>query len=176
MLQQNISLENLAVIIIHMQDNFLGIHKHLIPNHIAIIRFCRKNNIPVVISETRSGRYPMRTTDLILQEINKIPEQNLFWNADCKMDTLSNPEVPLFLENKKRNTILLTGVRAGDCVWATGKTSIEKYKYHLVTSADLMSGYSTHENSPCKDATWFKENGTYLENYNQIIQMLIGEF
>lgn len=177
MIQQNISLENLAVLVIDMQDNFLThSSKYLIPNHVSMLRFCNKNNIPVINIEVIGGRHTTRTTEKLMLELKKLPPQNLFWISKDNLDAFSSKtNLDSILKSLDVKTLLLMGVNAGVCVLKTAQTAL-RYDYQIITSKDLIAGYSKWEKDEGKDDSWYRKNTLYFNNHKQIIGNLVGEF
>lgn len=153
--------ENLALIIIDMQDSFLKTKEklELIEKQIPVIKFCMMKNIPIAIFE-----YDGEDTNILIKEslLNYTYKKTFIKHTD---DAFYVRYFNIWLEINKINTILLMGVNACCCVYDTAK-SITKNGFNLITIGDLIAGYCPDCLEPTK--SWYAENGVYFESLKNI--------
>jgi nicotinamidase-related amidase len=157
------NIERLAVLIIDMQYVFVDTQekRDLIPNHIAVVKFCADKNIPVVMIELVGCGSTVRE---LKEEVNKLPKKNVFKLKKAYNSAFNATYLHEELQVKKIRTLVLMGVNAGYCIHATGISAIN-LGYEIITSSDLIAGY----NGSSADPQWYMRNGVYVDKYTDLI-------
>jgi len=151
----NVIPENLAVILIDMQDYFINHDekRNLIPNQLLVLNFCRIKNIPVAVFEYRNRG---ETTAMLKKEIVKFSPENICTFIKRSDDAFSVEDFDGWLKEKNIQTLLLMGINACACVYDTANTAI-KNGYKIMTSDTLITGYCNECKSE-KKHVWYMEN------------------
>lgn len=147
--------ENLAVILIDMQDYFIDSNekRNLIPNQLLVLNFCRIKNIPVAVFEYRNRG---ETTTMLKKEIVKFSPENICTFIKRSDDAFSVEDFDGWLKEKNIQTLLLMGINACFCVYDTANSAI-KNGYKIMTSDTLIAGYDNDYKS-IKTHDWYMEN------------------
>ncbi|MBP6855064.1 MAG: cysteine hydrolase [Candidatus Pacebacteria bacterium] len=169
---KEINLDNLLVLLIDMQEDFVANKyrkRKIIPNQVRILEFCNANLIPVVIFEFVG--YGKTVEDITAVAENK-SGNNVHFLEKKYDDAFYNPKLNSILESSRTKTILMMGVNAGFCVYETAKSAIEN-GYQVVTSRDLIAGYRTKwEKSPCPGVSWYQENTLFFDDHKRILKKI----
>ncbi len=150
-----------AIMIIDMQESFLNKKKEtIIPNHVKVINFYKKQNVPLIIIE--SAGYGDISYDL-RNAIATFPKKLVSTFTKYANDSFSNQRLNTYLEVNSIKNLLLMGINGGICVYETA-VSARSYNYNILTSRDLLHGYC-----PKSIYTWYKKNGTFQESYTELL-------
>ena len=157
--------KNIAVMLIDMQSVFTErIEKEelkiMIDNQLIILDLCAKHDIPLIVLEYNGHK----ETLVILQEkIKKIVTKQIIIKSEN--DGFNNTSLSLQLKEWQIKTILLMGVNASACVWATARSAIER-GYNIITSKQLIA------DSPdwCGEKKgWYVENGIFCPDTQDLL-------
>jgi nicotinamidase-related amidase len=169
-LLQSISYESLAVLIIDMQDSFIKNDpekRGLVANQIIMLRYLKDKNVPIIIFDFVGHG---ETTQSLVDEIKILPVNNIYRLKKSENNAFTNPKLSTLLKEKKITTLLLMGINAAYCVWATADAAIKK-GYTIITSKDLIAGYYGNDwELHCDGPEWYMENGVYVDEHNKILQ------
>lgn len=170
MLPERISRKNLAMLVVDMQEHYL---QHISPrkrrielvrNILLVIRYATRNNIPIFALQAK-GRG--RTIPILFEEINRNQDHNYL--TKIHPNGFLYTDLGVELEKRNRKDLLLTGVYALACLKSTAIGAIDN-RYGILTSRELMK--STRPENEDKVIPWFKENGIYRENHQDLLQLI----
>lgn len=170
-----IKLVDLAVVLIDMQDDFIGENeekKGLIPNQISLLNFCRTQSIPLILVEYSNHG---KTNKMLMSEIDKLPPAIVHKIMKSTDDAFERTNFKDLLMKLQKNTLLLTGVNACACVYDTAVTAV-KYGFSIVTSKTLIAGFCgmcSNNGRKEEDIKWYEENACFSQDHNHIIQNLM---
>ncbi|EKE20137.1 MAG: hypothetical protein ACD_8C00051G0006 [uncultured bacterium] len=163
-ISQSINSGNTIAILIDMQETFVdglrpGEKERIIPNQIAVLKYCNKLSIPVIVLELNIDLFG-KTIGVLISQAKKNPNFRLIekWYSDGFMATGLDRIIRQFgnIEN-----LLILGVNADYCVKFTARSGIKK-GYRIVTSNELISGQRLH--SPDNSIDWFRNNGMCFDS------------
>lgn len=167
-------MKKIATLLIDMQDYYIDTEekKQLIPNQISVINFSKENNIPVIVLEMAHRE---ETTQSLKKALNKFPKDFVYFLKKSNNDGFSNPKLDFILRSRNISILLLMGINAAYCVYATAKTAISK-GYTIITSGDLIAGYDGNDETHCEDAGWYINNSIYEHSYYLIMNKINGSW
>ncbi|MGV8168494.1 MAG: isochorismatase family cysteine hydrolase [Candidatus Nanoarchaeia archaeon] len=162
--------KKLALLIIDMQDHFFQYvdsaeMNREIPNYVALIKEAQKNKVPIFLVEFEG-----------YGETNKSIKYALSLD---KYDTISKHDASSFIGtdlDEKLNglgieEVILAGLRADACVYATGRSAITR-KYAVDISMDITAfcnlASGTYSNNVAM--TWYEQNTKLFPSHKEIIQ------
>jgi len=163
----SIAYEGLAILLIDMQDFYIDNDekRELIPRQISALRLC-ENNIPLVVLEYN---HRGETTNILKREIKNLPQKNVIWMKKYWNDGFKDTGLHERLQKRGIQTLLLMGINAGFCVYATAKSALS-YGYRIVTCGDLIAGYEGKSQTYCTGPEWYIENGVYAINHEVLLK------
>ncbi|TSC51937.1 MAG: hypothetical protein LiPW41_704 [Parcubacteria group bacterium LiPW_41] len=160
------NLNRLVVVVIDMQKHFLknvpkNDREKMINNQVAILRKCKKKNIPCII--VRFDKYAKTISQLtnVAYSLNRI-----FVVEKSRDNAFNNSLFVDILEILDCDSIFFFGVNASGCVWKTAATAKNKgYKIytHKETIANDEQGFLSSDHP---FVTWFTRMGVYFTNSN----------
>lgn len=166
------NLENLCVLLIDMQEDFVANNYRkikIIPNQVRILEFCNANLIPIVIFECVG--YGKTVEEITAVAENKLGNSVHFLEKKYD-DAFSNPTLDCILKSFQAKTILIMGINAGFCVYETTQSALLK-GYQVVTSRDLIAGYGSKIfKPPCPGASWYQENTFFFDDHKRILKKI----
>jgi hypothetical protein len=152
-----------VVLLVHLQYRFfhrlsdVG-QERLSHNLRQLLQECSRDDVPVIaLAIRKSGdiRYEFQ------RELQCVPRHRIVRHDG--RDGFAGGALGFELERLGAGSILLGGIYASDCVFATAKSG-HSYGYPLHTSeAFLADQRSDLIDSHCVD--WFRQNGTYHADY-----------
>jgi isochorismate hydrolase len=165
----DIALSNLAVLLIDMQKDFVTRPEKfdLIPNQVAVLRFCRERYLPVVwIEYDESGE----TMPELVVELNKIPPGKLYFVSKGSANAFIETDLGEMLRSINATDLIIMGVNACACVY---ETAVEAHRqgYQIITSENLVAGYCS-KCLPERRNEWYEKNGVYVKDHNHILSQL----
>lgn len=166
-----ISSGNLVVLLIDMQDHFIGgdeEKKGLIANQKSVLRFCQEKDVPVVVIEYEGEG---STTSSLLEELGKIASCNCHKVVKGKDDAFDGTRLDTLLSQLHAKVLLLMGINACKCVRDTALSAIRR-GYTVITSETLIAGYCPS----CRRkgiARWYTENVPCPKDYNHILERVV---
>jgi len=149
--------DGFVVILIDMQKLFIKQLKKseeslIIVNQILMIRWCVKNNIPIVVLEYKGVG---ETINILAKELKGV--RNLTKIIKPHNNGFSNTELDDMLINMGARNLFFMGINASVCVKSTAKGAIEK-GYSIMTSENVIS----EERDGDKSIPWYIKNGTVI--------------
>ena len=154
---------NLTVLLIDMQPRLLSLVREkekLIENQIEIIRWCAKEDIPLVVLEFEGAG---ETIDVLRKEIEKVPRVKTIQKKHDDGFTSQKLEKQLKIFDSK--TLLLMGINADYCVKETAIGAMKK-GFVIATSNALISGWRVHSSD--NSLPFYKENGIVFPDRHSI--------
>jgi len=162
-----INTNDVAVLLIDMQDYFLNEEKRkLIPNQIAVIKECKKNDVPIVVLEYSGCG---ETTSELQKELKGVSNcHKLIKSSDS---AFGSTRIDNLLRQLKAKTLLLMGINACACVLETGKDAVRN-GYEVVTSDMIIGGYCPSCGKSNPDS-WYEKNVKFLQNHLPVFQKAV---
>jgi nicotinamidase-related amidase len=163
-----ITLKNLAVLIIDMQEYFIDSNEkeELVPNQIAVLQFCQKNHVPVAVIEYM--HFGATIADL-QSELEKISKEKVRFFTKDQDDAFSSKKLHKWLKENNVDTLILMGVKACACVFATAEHAI-KNGYHIATSDDIIAGYCP---ICSRKYVWYTENTLHKRDAASLLATIL---
>jgi nicotinamidase-related amidase len=163
--------DNLAVIIIDMQDFFLEKftnekRKVLIENQSRVIAFCMTRKIPIIFVEYQ-GR---GTTTAILQQAVKDVSDTEIVIKDSN-GGFTNTNLDEILHNKNVKNIVLMGINASGCVQDTAIGALHR-GYQVITSRGVVASSTKRDSDLNTSKKWYSENGLFFEDTDGLIDYI----
>ena len=154
---------NLAVVLIDMQEKFVGRLRdgeaeRIIARQLAVLKHCVRAKIPVVVLELKSYNYG-HTIKILLRAALKTPKCRVIkkdYNSGFQETRLNSYLKSIGVEN-----LLIMGINADYCVKSTAEHAIY-LGYRIITSNEVISGQKFH--SLDNSIEWFKSNGNCIDN------------
>ncbi len=171
--QANFNANNLAVVLIDMQDFFLKhfkpeIVKTLVINQSKVIDLCIKNKVPIIVLEYKcKGVFRGETIIELRRKIKNVSETLIVIKESN--GGFTNTDLDKILKNIKCKKILLMGINANGCVQDTAISALHK-GYVVMTSKGIIA--SAHRNDmelSKRNEAWYKENTIFFEDTKDLI-------
>lgn len=164
-----IKADNLAVLVIDMQDFWLGEidNKELeteLPYQAEILDYCKANNVPVFVIEYENCG---PTTDYLKKKIDQLPKK--YYITKNWTNAFERTELEKKLKETKAETVVLMGVYASACVKETAKGALEA-GLKIATSKDLIADSKCDNHK--ENTEWYKEKGVYKDSYKELLDMI----
>lgn len=164
-MRRTINHNDLAVLVIDMQDYFLSwIDNNTAPLISAqqnVLRYAAREDVPVAVLEMK-GYGP--TVDTILEEAEKVPTYTFIQKTD--LSGFRNTDLDKHLQKWKRRTLLLMGLYAGACVRETALGGRRK-GYSVITTPQLIA--ERNDNFAEQALCWYRENYCLEKNYKRLL-------
>lgn len=167
--------KNYGVAIVDMQPGYLvnigSKKKKLISAQQEILDVCIENDRPILVFEmNRGGNTTSELTEIIKKsnrkyKINK-SASNGFVNQAAK--------VKRFLNKWEVTDLCLMGIYALGCVRATARGAVEN-GIGVLTAKQLITDPFFSGGSWPEVKTWFNNNGTYFNDYQDVLRLLRGK-
>jgi len=146
--------DELVVILIDMQQLFVKKikkknRKRIIENQVFIIRWCVRENIPIVVLEYKGWG---KTIDVLTEELKKVRDIRIV--SKSYENGFYNTELAYILNEKNVKNLFLMGINASACVRRTANGAI-KEGFNIITSNDVIDGRHNDNNS----IPWYREKG-----------------
>lgn len=162
-----------AVIISDMQHYFLtDIFEDstcLIHSHKTLIDYCSKNDIPVVLVEKLCDK-DIEVPNSILDSFNVVPRKRNIMKL--KDNAFTEPELEEQLDMWGSNYLCVTGIYQARCVATTITAAIEKGKYRICTSRDLLGNFKDDIWLSIEIDEWYNHTTDYFSNVEEVIKNL----
>lgn len=143
----------LAVILVDMQQYFINDLKcheeqRVIPNQIAVIKQCAKNNIPVIVLEyCNCGK----TIPVLAAELKKLKNPRFIRKSED--NGFDGTRLNRVLKKIKAKRLFFMGINAGACVKETVQNALE-LSFEVIISNDVITSPGDKNCIP-----WYEENG-----------------
>lgn len=162
-------IEGLAVVLIDMQYGFLKhfdyeVVEGLILHQQKVIRFCAKEDIPLIIVSYRMfGETVKEIKDLI----KKVPRVFSLTKSDD--DAFLGTRLDEMLKNLKTRNLVLMGIMSDACVKKTAKSAVE-LGYKIFTCRQTMDTKPSPPTWGHKIEFWYTLNGKYFQYTNGLLE------
>ena len=162
-------LRNLAVVLIDMQEYSIGTREErkIISSQVKVLKFCRKNNIPVIIAEYIGKG---ETLPRLLRKARKLPANNFYKIIKEYDSVFTETRVEEILESWQIQYLLVTGIKACACVHQTVSEAVDK-GFKVITANDLIAGYCNNC-SQGREESWYRSTVAYFDSYKQILRQV----
>ena len=165
-LQTDMTIQNLGVLIIDMQEMFLPCvsptdRQIVTESCIGIADYCSDNNVPLILVTCEEVE-ERKTIEAILITA-KYKDISITKNTE---DAFMNIELEKVLNIRNIRNIFLAGINASYCVKQTAKGALKR-GFKILTAENSIAdpkGYETHG----KSRDWYKANGLFVADYNSI--------
>lgn len=166
-----INLDDLAVLLIDMQDYFIQGNRdkiNLIPNQISILNFCIDKNIPLMWIEYANCGNTARD---LTKTINRFTKKNVYKILKNHDDAFLGTNLHNRLAKLGKKTLLLLGINAHACILATARSAVD-YGYTIITSKNLIAGFKPLYQNKSVDEKfkWFIKNGHFFRDHDEIMK------
>lgn len=152
---------DVAVILIDMQPGFVsrlrrGEADRIVPSQVAVLKFCKEKNIPIVILEFFGSGSTVQTLADEIGSYDKVKIIEKNYN-DGFRNTVLNAHLKLIGAKK----LFLMGINADFCVRETAEGAIER-GYKIITSDKVIAGMPHHSQN--NSLPWYRKNGVCVDN------------
>jgi len=168
-----------AALLIDMQPEFVGSVMDLdkedaqktILNQTDILRYFASKNLPVVGLEykPKEGEEHEETIPNLKIELDSVPRHEYIikpYNNGFYGTNLNQ-----VLSNWGIDVLLLMGVNSSACVIKTASGAL-KHNLTIMASTNLMANGWLIPNPRKEDINWYKENGIYRDNHQELIKII----
>ncbi len=160
---RNLNSNDLAILVIDMQEGYLNCipeRNRLIAAQQNVLRYAAREDVPVAVL---TMAYEKPTEEVIKKEIKKVPRQ-VYIRKEC-MSGFEATTLEQQLHMLERNTLLLMGIYASQCVKATASDGLKK-GFNIITHTEIIGDFS---NKNMKQALqWYKRNGCLIRGYRNL--------
>jgi len=161
-------LPSLAVLLIDMQDYFINSREErqaLIPKQVGVIKFCQKNDVPIVVIEYSNFG---QTTKRLVDATKRLSPENVYRVIKSSEDAFAETGLQDLLQGRGVKYLLVMGVSTCACVYQTAFHAFQA-GFKIITSRDLIEGYREQYK---QRILWYGENGPCYDNYKQLLEDL----
>lgn len=168
-----------AVVLVDMQtrfvDNLSPVKRdRIIKEQIKVIHFCAEMALPLFVLEYIGYG---QTIDLLKSEIEYVHQVTLLLK-DLN-DAFSEPRLDAKLADLLVNELIITGINASSCVFATARTAFAQ-GYEITTASTLMADgdhiLNDKSRSTVRDLEfverWYRRNTTLYHSANKMLRDL----
>jgi len=152
--------DGLAVVLIDMQADYVrrlrtGDPEIIIPNQIAVIRYCAEHDIPLVVLEYGGCHLP--TLEVLKHEVGEVKRVTMVTKS-CN-NGFQKTLLHSHLKKLGITKLFLMGINADHCVKSTAVGAM-KNGYKIATSNGCISG--TIDDGYDNSIDWYKKHGAVL--------------
>lgn len=152
----------LAVILIDMQDGFLGAlwgkkRDELIGAQVRVLEYCTKNDVPVFVLEYR---HHGKTVEELRRSLGRVPRVHTIPKSFD--DGFDRTDLDQQLRAVGAGHLLLMGINASFCVYDTAR-SARKLGYSLITATSLILDVNTRMTMR-RAYRWYRVNGIMTDD------------
>ncbi len=167
----NVGKDKLAIVLVDMQGYFLYYvsQKELDkeqPNYYKILKFAKKNNVPVVVLESQL-RKSDRTIPELISVVNSL-DQKLLIQKPYNNGFLET-DLGKQLKCAGVEKVLLMGIYASYCVKDTANGAI-RAGLKVYTAKDIISDREDVKRG--ESSGWFKKNAVFTDSYKDLLKIL----
>ena len=161
-MQQLAARRSLAVVLVDMQGAYVedlspSARMQIVFYQTVVLRYCADNNVPVVVLELTPSVNETTIEDL-RKALLPIPRVTTIQKrfSDGFITRRLDPQ----LKRWDTDSLLVVGVNASECVWATAKRALNK-GYEVITGVNLMADFPKCETTE-EGMRWHKENTEFI--------------
>lgn len=160
-------LDHLVILLVDMQEYFVDTDEkeRLIPNHIEVLKFGHRHNVPAIIVEY-DGYHD--TVSRLSAAIEKLYPVNITKIIKRRNDAFEGTQLTAILKSLGATHILIMGVNACACVYETANHALTD-GFSVLTSRDLIAGYCGGCSRSNREK-WYADNTCYPANYQEILE------
>lgn len=161
----------LAVLLIDMQEFYVKtvskdeIEKE-VPYQIAVLDYCKENNIPVFVLEANPAMNG-HTIPVLKEKINSLTKKDYIFKEE--EDGFVDTSLDELLKQENIKHVLLMGVYASLCVKSTAEGALRR-GYNIMTSKDII--VDPHHPIYDESIGFYKKYGVYRDSHKNLLDII----